>query len=346
MNSIISLFCRSLKFLIYWKHSQWIHRLMIIIVGDKRYYSVLSWIESACLTSISTNSESTDDSIVFLMFDGRIEQAGLADNLRASASVYYLCKSLNKKFKIIFNYPFNLEKYLVPNHYNWLYEEQNRLHLSEHAQDVVAASYRSVFIESNEKLQQGYLEKKITDTKYTITRLYTNTYCFDNIFYESYHDLFKPSESLDMLIKEQLSLIGGKFVSVSFRFANLLGDLDDNYGYELSEEEKVNTILKCSSAVDSIYQSNGGCRVLVTSDSKRFITEIQQNREYVYVIPGNIGHVGHNGDDNVVLKTFLDLYVISYADKVHMVRTPIMYRSGFAHRAAMIGNKPFKEIIV
>jgi len=87
-------------------------------------------------------------------------------------------------------------------------------------------------------------------------------------------------------------------------------------------------------------------KVLVTADSKT-MTDAAAKLPYVYVIPGEIAHMGFTGTDSALaahLKTFLDFYMISGAEKVYFARHPILYRSTFAGTAAAIGNRPYEEI--
>lgn len=337
-------FCKTIKFLIYKDYYTPVHKLLIKVLGKSYYYSFLSWVEAGCLKRVtipSTCNEQNDE--IYLMFDGRIDQAGLADNLRAAASVFELCKSSNRKFMLVFDYPFRLEKYLVPNNYNWLPNSLDRVY-SKHTKDIVAVSYTFIFENDNTRLQHEYLTR-LMKTKGAI-RLYSNTFCHDESFYCNFHELFKLSDYMQNLINEQLLLLSNSFISVSLRFANLLGDLKDTYGKELSPLEKENLTDRCIKAIYEIHSQNSKKKVLMTSDSTSFIEKAQSKLDFIYVIPGKVGHVGHDGEDGVVTKTFLDLFVISKADCIYMVRSSLMYRSGFALRASMIGNKPFCEIII
>lgn len=334
---------KTLQYIIYKKWMLSIHRFLASIFGENTYYAFLSHIETGALIPIKKKVHLCGDNKVYMMFDGRIDQAGLADNLRALSSVYYLCKKYGKNYKIVFHHPFHLEKFLKPNKYNWEEREGVEALMQTKMKDVVALSYNSIFGDSNKDLQRKYLERIISESRMPI-RLYTNTFCYDEYFYDNFNELFKPTTYLERLIEEQMSLIGGNFISASFRFANLMGDIDDNYGKELTEEGKMKLMLQCSKSIEQLHEVHQGMRILITSDSKKFLNMIQSSLNFVYVIPGDIGHVAHNGEDSVVLKTFLDLFVISKAEHVYMVRSSIMYKSGFSLRAAKIGNRPFSEI--
>jgi len=57
------------------------------------------------------------------MVDGRVGHGGMFDRLKGLISVYAVAKSQQKDFRIHWTYPFHLQKYLVPNHYDWRVEE-------------------------------------------------------------------------------------------------------------------------------------------------------------------------------------------------------------------------------
>lgn len=83
----------------------------------------------------------------------------------------------------------------------------------------------------------------------------------------------------------------------------------------------------------------------MTSDSITFL-EHARKRDFVYVIPGTVVHMEWTTDasENIYLKSFVDLFMLSYAEKVYLVVGPDMYRSGFAERGAMISGVPYEEI--
>lgn len=57
------------------------------------------------------------------MIDGRIRHGGLCDRLCGIVSTYICCKENNIDFRLFFNYPYNIENYLIPNSYEWRIKE-------------------------------------------------------------------------------------------------------------------------------------------------------------------------------------------------------------------------------
>lgn len=60
------------------------------------------------------------------------------------------------------------------------------------------------------------------------------------IYIQLFQELFKPAPRLEQAISQCLQEIGGKYITVSFRFIGILGDFKDHAGFgeELTVEEK------------------------------------------------------------------------------------------------------------
>ena len=108
-----------------------------------------------------------------------------------------------------------------------------------------------------------------------------------------------------------------------------------------TEEEKVALINRCKQGLLKIKEENAGCRVLVFSDSKRFLDSLEDIPVEV-LDHDSVGHVSYGGNDDATLKTFVDLYMIARAKKVYRIDAPELYAwSGFAVTGAMIGGIDF-----
>ena len=335
--------------LLYNKRLTWIRNLIVKALPYRVLYSIIAKSESL---NLSCNYNSTCQngnyfSGVVMMFDGKAAQPGLADCLRGIASVYYLCKTNNIPFKVRYQHPFDLSDYLVPNEYQWTICDDQITFDKSKAYPVVCTSYNNLFGEKNTTLQKEYLIKKLKGYNGKQIHLYTNTFCYDEHFNDMFHELFCLSENLKRHIDYNSDCLKGKYISASFRFATLLGDMDDTFGTPLPENERENLMQRCINAIEELHKNNPQYnKILITTDSVTFSEKVKQTLSYVYIIPGAMGHLAYNGAEEVVLKTFLDLFLISRAETVYMIRTDIMYRSGFAKRAAFIGDKPFIEITI
>ena len=62
--------------------------------------------------------------INIFMVDGKVGHGGMFDRLKGLISVYAISKVHNIPFRIYFNYPFVLQKYLEPNKYDWTIDKK------------------------------------------------------------------------------------------------------------------------------------------------------------------------------------------------------------------------------
>lgn len=304
--------------------------------------------EKALINKYYNNPKGTNISydIVFIC-NGYTWHGGLADRLKGIVSVYEWCKINNRSFKIYFTHPFQLQKYLVPNNYNWFIEEKN-----------ISYSYIDTFpkvclmeprtcnkkkvIDNQNKLLTKWCDDNLhIDSKQI--HIYTNMYRELKNFSILFNELFRPSDRLQKEIDYNLHNINGIYISISFRFTTIMGDFTDCTGYEYTEEGKVQLMQDCIKAIIEIKKSAPRHdQILITADSKRFLEYARNNLEGIYIIPGKTGHIDYNSDDEVNMKTFLDFMLISKAEKVYLVKNKDMYNSAFAKTAAMINNKDFE----
>lgn len=266
---------------------------------------------------------------------------GLCDRLNGAVTVYNWSKAVGKDFKLLFTKPFDLRNYLVPNEVDW---SVNKEDIAVNPKDAKIV-FRGWINQSKTSFHPRFPKNK--KQLHIITNAHWPHATFDDTFSHAFHQLFKPSpeleEKLDYFAKE----IGGKYVSVSFRFVNLLGDFHDEVKWEvLSSDRREALIVKSLDVVRQVSAENPGMKVLVTADSTTFLERASQ-LPGVYVIPGNVCHIAVADDttpDDAHMKTFLDLMMISRAEKVYLGKGEGMFNSSFSRTGAMIGGKPFEII--
>lgn len=277
---------------------------------------------------------------IICTFDGTIHHGGLGDRLRGITSVYEYCKRNNRIFKINFTDPFNLETFLLPNKYDW------RINKNQISKNINEA--RPVVFDCDLNFFEKFIHRHTMKTMFKKDKqihVYTNTFCYDKSYAKNFHELFKPSPYLQTAIDEQLYIINTKYITISFRFCQLLGNFNQDVLKPLSPDKQKQLIEQSKQVLYKLKKRHPECsKIVVTSDSTNFISAIQAI-PFVYIIPGNITHSNYKATDEAQLKTFLDFYIIANAEKVYMARTKIMYKSGFALRAAKINNIPFEEYI-
>lgn len=169
----------------------------------------------------------------------------------------------------------------------------------------------------------------------------------DNEYGPLFHELFKPTRELQEQINYHLDKLGGKkkYISCTFRFRQLLGDFKEG-GEILPLEKRKLYIERCILTVKDLHLKNSDKSILVTADSSTFLSKLRERAlPYVYIMPGKVVHLGFtfNASHAIYLKSFLDMYMISLADIVYLVRDELMYHSGFPYRAALLGKARYKE---
>lgn len=275
--------------------------------------------------------------------DGKTIHGGLSDRLRGLFSVYYYCQKRNIEFKLYWVYPFKLQEYLLPNKVNWLIEKKD---ISYNRKEVAFRFFNSYsFMNNNEK---DYF--KVMDTSKNILHIYSNVTIHEDMFQSFFTDLFKPSEILKSNIEKCLQEIGGKYISIAFRFISLLGDFEDTYSKFgiLNPEEKEDYIEHSIKIINELYKKHSNIdKILVTSDSTLFLTRAAK-LPFVYIVPGTITHIDNaktENSENAELKTFLDMLMISKAELCYCYSYKRMFRATkFARTAALIGGRKFIEI--
>lgn len=269
---------------------------------------------------------------------------GLADRLRGIISLYDFCLSNDLSFGIYFNHPFKLSKYLEPNIVNWEVRSLDRNpDLSCPYLVDTPNTLKGGIAEYQKRRFEGILDYKGIRQ----VHCYTNADLVDSPerFSSLFSALFRPSAVLQRYVDDNKKNIGGSYISISFRFVQLLGDFKDCISDTLPEEQQKRLIEKCIDAIYKIHSMNFTPKVLVTADSQKFLDYVSRI-DFAYVIPGKVAHLNYSEDDNAHLKTFVDFIMISSAQKVYLARMDKMFKSGFARKAAMSSNVPFEEYII
>ena len=280
--------------------------------------------------------------IVF-MVDGRFIHGGLTDRLRGITSLYHYCKERGIQYYLNYSYPFELAQFLEPNKYNWLINKSCITYNSNQAIPIVINDWQF-----DVRLHKSYLDKIISKNKGKQIHIYSNTPYFKNSFKQDFKELFRPSSIVQHRVNETIQMIGEPYIAMVFRFQQLLGDFKET-GYKTLPEKEQNLLIQhCINKVNEL-RNNRHCDklVLVTSDSSTFLQTICQKLDFVRIIPGKVVHMDHTSDasNEVYMKSFVDLFVLSKAEKIYLLQTGNMYHSGFAKYASMVEETSYEEII-
>lgn len=293
--------------------------------------------------SKNTQTIELKETEIIFMVDGRYIHGGLTDRLRGITSIYHYCKEKNIKYYLNYTFPFNLSDFLEPNEYQWKIEEGNISYNSIQAVPIVINDWQF-----DVRLHKKYLNKIISKNKGKQIHIYSNTPYFNDSFRPDFNELFKPSQILENRINEVVNMIGKPFIAMVFRFQQLLGDFKETGYKTLPLHEQELLIRKCINKVKELHNNNHKDKlILVTSDSITFLQTIRNELDFVRIIPGKVVHMDHtsNAPNEVYMKSFMDLFVLSKAEKIYLLQTGDMYHSGFAKQASMIENIPYEELI-
>lgn len=277
--------------------------------------------------------------------DGRFSHGGMFDRLKGAISVYAASQCIDREFKISFTHPFDLRDYLEPNEYDWTVNETDLLkgwpaarpifiygEFAHPARLIKNRSYESHFYYGYNSLD--WLNKK-----------YSQNFEFGAL----YKQLFKPTVRLQKYINMYKTEIGCKYVVAHFRFMNLIGDSTEfkEINPTLPEAEQSVLIEKSLEQLRKLQEEwCQFCRIMLCTDSARFVSIVKAQMPEVYVVPGEIRHIGtaEDNSDASTIKMFLDYYLIAEAEKVYNFVSNGMWKSAFPEYAAKIGQKPFERV--
>lgn len=293
-----------------------------------------------------TSQEKSYLDCVVCIYRGDIIQGGLADRLRGILSVYKVCRDVNVPFRLYFVHPFKLELFLVSNRYDWHISESD-IYNKVGGKSIVILDSTSDS-EYQKKKQEGYLLSRINKINKQI-HVYSNaSFSYKYNYAELFGELFQLSPRLSVALEKSKNAIGGKYISVSARFLNILDDFNETFGINrlLSTYEKNDLIHRNLEQIDFLHKEHPDVKVLVNSDSSTFL-KIAKTLPYVYENPGFVTHidnVSNEGGYEQFEKTFLDFFMIANAEEVFLLRTGAMHKSGYPYAASLIYNKPFRII--
>ena len=322
----------------WYKKTKWyIKSLFHIFTGSGYCHQAEKKIESEYYKNTPPHLSNNTLQGIIVMVDGRYLQGGLTDRLKGITSVYSYCKEHHIPFKLNFTNPFSLETYLVPNKVDW------RISPDSICYDLNKVKVRLLNdYEIPVAFHSLCLHKWLKDGKQL--HLYTNTHFRDEDFHACFHELFKPSLKLQKQLDFCKEKLGGKYISISYRFTTLLGDFKDCINTPLPEKDQEVLIQKCLDVVERIVAiAPEHNKILITADSAKFLARASKLPN-VYIVEGQIGHFDYECNEDKEMKTFLDYLLIAGAEAVYLARTGNMYNSAFARHAAKIGNKPFTDI--
>lgn len=276
--------------------------------------------------------------VFYLIFEPNRKHPGLADRMKAIMSCYDWAKSNGYRFKIYFETPFQLSKYLNPK-FNWA-ASLDELEYSLYDTKIVDENYREKpvpLIPDKQYHCYNYAGHHMPET------FLDSGYRFADLF----HEMFSPCDRL----KETFTKLGIKekqYVSCHLRFVNALEKFESTFfeNHLENQEDRDRLIDRCKNGITKVMKMNPDKEVYVFSDSKMFLDSLAGLP--VKVLPhDDVSHISEEAKTDAAFKTFLDLYVMSKGDAVYRFCAPELYSiSHYALLAATIGDVPFNDINV
>ena len=291
------------------------------------------------------------------MVDGKMNHGGMFDRLKGAITVYALSKAQGRDFKLLFTFPFDLQKYLTPNDYDWAVSTEDICYCFPDSVPIIAyGEYRHPARLMKTRRRETHYYYGFDSLNY-VNQTYGTSYDWG----ELYRELFKPTPRLQHYIDHYVTEIDIEYVAVHLRLMNLLGDKVETVGENLTldHDAQLRLIKACSDKIQKIKTENEGKRIMLCSDSNIFVNHMLSLMPDLFVIPGEVKHIDTAGrtDDSQNIKLFLDYYLIAGAQKVYSIYgTPEqnyadeehvpcgLYPSAFPKYAAKIGCKPFERI--
>lgn len=273
--------------------------------------------------------------IYYFIFKPNYKHPGLADRIKAIVSSYNIAKANGYKYKLYFETPFRLFDYLMPNY-------DMGVNLSDIDYSLFDTRLtRERYKENLIKLRPNKQYQCYEYEGHSMPRVFPNT---GRRWCDVFHEMFRPSVKLEAAYKS-LNIKEHTYVSCHLRFVNALEKFENTFfdNYISSEMDRQSLINRCKKGIQEILDENPNKDVYVFSDSKLFLDSLADIP--VKVLPHDkIEHVSEGADDDSVLKTFLDLYVMSKGDAVYRFCAPELYSiSHYALLAATIGDIPFYD---
>lgn len=163
---------------------------------------------------------------------------------------------------------------------------------------------------------------------------------------ECFRQLFQPTERLEKALQQYGESLRGGYITVSLRFIGLLDDFTEHSARHIPKVEQEPLMARCVQQISKIHDCHPDKKVLLTSDSTRFLRYAASLLPFVCYVPGDVVHIDFQSttSDDVNMKLFLDMYLISRADEAYLLQTGKMYKSGFPRCAAQISGIPFHYI--
>lgn len=296
-------------------------------------------LDALLYTGRTIGRSKTENKKAICILDGNMHHGGLTDRLRGILSAYDEAKKSGRDFHIMWDDPFPLSDYLEPATFDW--------RLSRDSLQRDRGKARVVVVDDLNDFQSRRRLKAAMRLRVEEIHLYTNSDSSRGKYARLYRELFRPSALLEQSLQPHKSALAKGYWSVSFRFLGRLGDFNDCIEFNLSAQEQEELMERSLEALNPLLAKlPADYRLLVASDSHRFLKKAEEHDGRIYVVPGYVKHIDRDGKEGSDgwLKTFVDQQLIMGAGKVFRMVGPMVYPTGFPRFAAEVGETEFHDI--
>jgi hypothetical protein len=273
---------------------------------------------------------------------------GLTDRLKGIISAYQISIITNREFKVIYNHPFNLKKILDENHVKWHMssskEERQVLRNSKHY-NLMGRKNNHNFMKLIKKIIMDKNDFIAIRVNFDYSEILNNNFKTINLNWtDCFNKLFKYSQFTNIMLADWVKSNGNNdLIGVHCRFINLMGDNIEK-GKELCDKNKQLLLKKIIKTIHAILPDSAH-KILLCSDSNRFLNQISQNKTIMRKIIIAKGEPKHSEKNQVseleLQKIIVDFFLLSYCDPVYSITYDGLYPSAFPKYAAKLNSSKF-----
>lgn len=278
---------------------------------------------------------------------------GITDWFKGMVSLFDFCEINKYNFKIYAKDKFDFNRFFVTNSYNWTMSDWEYSEVNNSTGVLHLCLSKSKKGGGDTWLEQQYTLKKICDNK-KVSNVFVHSVAPYGLptFAKRFKELFAMSPYLCSVVEPMRNRIS-PYMAIALRFVNLLGDSDESvFGIDsINNKEQELLLQSCVSELKKLIEENNNLNVLVTTDSYRFLSYIDEDptlREKVNHLVGDKvhHHIGFSNEvtDLGITKSYAEFMLISMAEKVYQIQIGSMYESKFPKWAASINNKKYQLI--
>lgn len=271
--------------------------------------------------------------VLYFYLDPGLTYPGLADRIKTMINCFYIAEQNGYDYKIIFQSPFQLSKYLQPNEIKW---EATESELDFSFTDTRFLNYHGKFRSLSPRKQYicfNFMDKGMPEL---MDR--------DDLWRNMFQRLFKFSPAIEKTCSET-GYAPYSYIAIHLRFVNALGETEIGKK-ALPQDKQQDLIRRCREGIMLICKENREhLPVLIFSDNSKFLKLIDDLPVH-NLGSDNIRHLGYAEDSQDVMKTFVDLVMLGRARKIYRILAPEMFPTMFSIIAARIGDVECSDINV